>query len=59
MMEVVQVTGSMVEISGMHQQTHDVSFMVGPVDLPSLGKLPGGSATRSCPSIQHWLSLMS
>ena len=49
----------MVEISDMHQQTHDVSFMVGPVDLPSLGKLTGASATCSCPSIQHWLSLMS
>mgnify|MGYP000921343314 CR=1 FL=1 len=32
-----QVIGSMVEISGMHQQSHDVSLMVGHVDLPSLG----------------------
>lgn len=41
MMEAVQVTGSMVEISDMHQQNHDVSSMVGHVGLPSLGRLPG------------------
>ena len=41
MLAADQVIGSMVEISSTHQQSHDVGFTVGHVDLPGLRQLPG------------------
>lgn len=60
MLAADQVIGSMVEISSTRQHNHDVIFTVSHVDLPGLRHLLRVcSATRSYPSIQRWLSLMS